>query len=78
MRFLFVGLLLCIGCTVSDKDSAAEEETEAQQDSSFCPSPSEDSCMSEAMYTSCLAEEETCAGELVIASGCPYTAIECL
>ena len=78
MRFLFVGLLLCSACTVSDKDSAEEQSSETQANGSVCPSPSEDSCMSEAMYTACLTQEETCDGELVISSGCPYTAIECL
>ena len=78
MRFLLVGLLLCTACTETDKDTAEESDPETQENGSVCPSPSEDSCMTEAMYASCLTEEETCAGELVIASGCPYTEIECL
>ena len=71
-------LLTLTACTTEAKDSAEPaENTNADTDNIICPSPDEDECMTDAMFSECQTEENTCDGTIALGGGCPYTAIEC-
>ena len=86
---LIITLGLIIACGSKDEDDsglAAEPSNEPAHDDtdsdspesdSRCPSPEEDTCMTEELYQDCLEVAENCAGNILILESCPYGGFSC-